>query len=65
MSKIYRDIEDKYLQFDFVRSNYEGIYEIYCNKCMNTFVLQKVLRDFINDGYKLYRVFNDYIRAMK
>ena len=58
-------MKDKYLQFDFIKSNYEGIYEIYCNKCLNELVLQKVLREFINDGYKLYRIFNDYIRAMK
>ena len=51
------------LSYDWIKEN-DGILNIYPTKCMNTFVLDKVLHELQKD-YKLVRVFNDWIRAFK
>ena len=48
--------------YDFLKSNYKGIIEIYPTKCMNTLVLNKVLSELEKD-YDLVRITNDWIRA--
>ena len=50
--------------YDFLKSNYKGIIEIYPTKCMNTMVLDKVLLELQKD-YDLVKVFPDWIRAFK
>ena len=48
--------------YDFLKSNYTGIVEIYPTKCMNTLVLNKVLSELEKD-YDLVRITNDWVRA--
>ena len=50
--------------YDFLKSNYKGIIEIYPTKCMNTMVLNKVLLELQKD-YDLVKVFTGWIRAFK
>lgn len=50
--------------YDFLKSNYKGIIEIYPTKCMNTMVLNKVLLELQKD-YDLVKVFPGWIRAFK
>ena len=50
--------------YDFLKSNYKGIIEIYPTKCMNTVVLNKVLLELQKD-YDLVKVLPDWIRAFK
>ena len=50
--------------YDFLKSNYKGIIEIYPTKCMNTMVLNKVLLELQKD-YDLVKVLPDWIRAFK
>ena len=57
-------MENKY-NYNWIKEEYEGIYGIYPSRCLNFIVFQKVMNDFTKDGYKLYRIFNDYIRAIK
>lgn len=35
---------DKYLQYDWIKQKYKGILEIRPRECMNTYVLNAVLR---------------------
>ena len=51
-------------QFDFLVSH-NGIVDVFTQKCMNTKVLNYCLLTLQNNGYKLYKVFDDYIRAVK
>lgn len=56
---------DKYLQYDWIKQKYKGILEIRPRECMNTYVLNAVLRQMQNEGYELVKVFDNWIRAFK
>lgn len=50
--------------YNFLKSKYNGIIEIYPTKCMNTMVLNKVLIE-LEKEYDLVKITNDWIRAFK
>ena len=52
------NIED----YNFLKSKYNGIIEIYPTKCMNIMVLDKVLIELEKD-YDLVKITKDWIRA--
>ncbi len=56
--------EEELLKYGFVKKEYEGIYGIHLRKANNTYVLNKVLLE-LQKNYKLYKVFEDYIRAIR
>ena len=49
-------------KYNFLKSKYKGIIEIYPTKCMNTMVLNKVLIE-LEKEYDLVKITNDWIRA--
>lgn len=51
-------------QNNLIKQRYQGIYEIYPTKFMNTMVLNKILLYFQNHNYELIKVSNNWIRAM-
>lgn len=51
-------------RFNWIKEECEGVLEIYPARCLNTHVLNSTLLQ-LQKEYKLYRVFNDYIRAIK
>lgn len=56
--------EEELLKLTFVKKEHEGIYGIYLRKANNTHVLNKVLLE-LQKNYKLYKIFDDYIRAIR
>ena len=50
--------------YNFLKSKYSGIIEIYPTKCMNSMVLNKVLIE-LEKEYDLVKITNDWIRAYK
>lgn len=52
-------------QNGLVEERYEGIYEIYPRKFTNSMVLDKVVVDFKKKGYDVFKVTDNWIRAMK
>mgnify|MGYP007002642628 CR=1 FL=1 len=48
-----------------IQVKYDGIYEIYPQKVMNTYVLNKALQELQQNGYQLTQIFNGWVRAMK
>jgi len=56
---------DEILMFDFVKCKYEGIYEIYPRKASNSITVEHVLAKLVKEGYTIYKIFDDWYRAMK
>lgn len=56
--------KEELLKLNFVKKECEGVYGIYPRKANNTYVLNKVLLE-LQKNYKLYRIFTDYIRAIR
>lgn len=58
------DIE-KYLKYNWITQKYNGILEIKPRECMNTYVLNSVLKQMQNEGFKLVKIFDNHIRAFE
>ena len=58
-------MDDKYLSYSWITREYEGCLGIYPTRCMNSYLLDSVLIQLEWDGYTIYKVFNDYYRAIK
>jgi hypothetical protein len=48
-----------------VENKYNGIFEIYPRKFENTFMLNILLKSLQDEGFKLYKMTNSWMRAMK
>ena len=55
---------EELLKFDFVKEHTNGDYSIFISKATNTIVLNKVLYE-IQKTHKLYRIFDDVIKAVR
>lgn len=53
------------LNFEWVKQEYEGIYEIYPHKCSDSMAFDAVLDLLHDEGYQFFRVFDGWIRAIK
>lgn len=56
---------DKYLKFDWIKQKYAGIYEIYPQKCTNSYAFDAVIADMVKHGYKVVQVLDGWIRAFE
>lgn len=58
-------VEADWTKFDWVQQQYEGIYEIYPRRCMNSRILDSVLRSMCSHNYRLVKIHDGWIRAFK
>lgn len=56
--------KEELLKLDWISEKYPNILELRIDKCLNTFVLNKVLFE-LQKEYELVKIFNNYIRAFK
>lgn len=50
--------------YEWIKQESNGVLGIYPRKCLNSYIFNSVLLQ-LQKEYKLYKIFNDYIRAIK